>query len=273
MTIAAERHRLRGRRGGDVLTDESQDSVRQDLADAGLAGIGQVHRNLPYAELVARSLARQEGILASNGAIVVRTGLRTGRSPDDRFIVDSKAVHDGVDWGAVNKPCSRRVFDHLLDKASAFLQHRESFVFDGYAGADPAYRLPIRVVSEATWHGLFSHTLFLQPSSVELHERFAPAITVIDCGALTASPKSDGARSEAFVGIDLERRVVLIVGTMYARRDQEVGVLGAELPAARARRAAHALRRQRRPRRRRRRCSSDSRARARPRCRPTPGAT
>ena len=189
--------------------------MREDLAAAGLAGSGEVHRNLPYAELVARSLARKEGILASNGAIVVRTGLRTGRSPHDRFIVDSRAVHDSVDWGAVNKPCPRRVFDHLLDKASAFLQHRESFVFDGYAGADPQYRAPIRVVSEATWHGLFAHTLFLQPSSVELHERFAPAITVIDCGALTASPKSDGARSEAFVGLDLERRVVLIVGTMY----------------------------------------------------------
>jgi len=195
---------------------DGTDHLRDDLAAAGLAGIGQLHRNLPYAELVARSLARREGLLASNGAIVVRTGLRTGRSPDDRFLVDAKAVHDQIDWGKVNRPCSRRVFDHLLDKAAAFLQHRESFVFDGYAGADPAYRLPIRVLSEATWHGLFSHTLFLQPSSVELHERFAPAITVIDCGALTASPKADGARSEAFVGIDLERRLVLIVGTMYA---------------------------------------------------------
>jgi len=192
------------------------DSVRGDLAEAGLTGVGQIHRNLPYAELVARSLARKEGILASNGALVVHTGLRTGRSPHDRFIVDSRAVHDSVDWGAVNKPCSRRVFDHLLDKASAFLQHRESFVFDGYAGADPAFRQPIRVVCEATWHALFAHTLFLQPTSVDLRERFAPAITVIDCGALTASPKVDGARSEAFVGIDLERRLVLIVGTMYA---------------------------------------------------------
>jgi phosphoenolpyruvate carboxykinase (ATP) len=202
--------------GGDVLTDNSEDWVRADLADAGLAAIGQIHRNLPCAELVTRSLARREGILASNGAIVVRTGRRTGRSPNDRFIVNSRAVHDDIDWGAVNRPCSRRVFDHLLDKAGAFLQNRELFVFDGYAGADPTYREPIRVVSEAIWHGLFAHTLFLQPSSTELHKRFAPAITVIDCGALTASPKSDGVRSEAFVGIDLERRIVLIVGTMYA---------------------------------------------------------
>ena len=207
---ARERETRRGR------AKPYEDKLREDLAGAGLAGIGEIHRNLPYAELVARSLARREGMLASNGALVVRTGLRTGRSPDDRFLVDAKAVHDQIDWGKVNKPCSRRVFDHLLDKAGGFLQHRESFVFDGYAGADPAYRLPIRVLSEATWHGLFSHTLFLQPSSVELHERFAPAITVIDCGALTASPRADGARSEAFVGIDLERRIVLIVGTMYA---------------------------------------------------------
>ena len=197
------------------MSDPTQ-AVRDDLAAAGLAGVGEIHRNLPYAELVARSLARKEGILASNGALVVHTGLRTGRSPHDRFIVDTKAVHDTVDWGAINKPCSRRVFDHLLDKASAFLQHRESFVFDGYAGADPGYRQPIRVVAEATWHALFAHTLFLQPTSVELRESFAPAITVIDCGALTASPKVDGARSEAFVGIDFERRLVLIVGTMYA---------------------------------------------------------
>ncbi len=206
----------RGSAAGGGAVSDATDTVRDDLAAAGLAGVGEIHRNLPYAELVARSLARKEGILASNGALVVHTGLRTGRSPHDRFIVDSKAVHDTVDWGAVNKPCSRRVFDHLLDKASAFLQHRESFIFDGYAGADPGYRQPIRVVAEATWHALFAHTLFLQPTSVELRESFAPAITVIDCGALTASPKVDGARSEAFVGIDFERRLVLIVGTMYA---------------------------------------------------------
>ena len=241
----------RGSAAGGGAVSDATDTVRDDLAAAGLAGVGEIHRNLPYAELVARSLARKEGILASNGALVVHTGLRTGRSPHDRFIVDSKAVHDTVDWGAVNKPCSRRVFDHLLDKASAFLQHRESFIFDGYAGADPGYRQPIRVVAEATWHALFAHTLFLQPTSVELRERFAPAITVIDCGALTASPKVDGARSEAFVGIDFERRLVLIVGTMYAGEIKKSVFTMLNYLLPRARRAAHALLGQHRARRRR----------------------
>jgi phosphoenolpyruvate carboxykinase (ATP) len=198
-----------------VISDEAASCVRDDLAAAGLTGVGQIYRNLPYAELVARSLARREGILAGNGAIVVRTGQRTGRSPDDRFLVDVPSIHDSIDWGPVNRPCTRPMFDHLLDKASAFLQHRESFVFDGFAGADPRYRLPIRVVSEATWHALFAHTLFLPATGPELHERFTPAITVVDCGALTASPRADGARSETFIGIDLERGLVLIVGSMY----------------------------------------------------------
>ena len=200
------------RRPGDLPEEQL---VLDQLEAIGIRPAA-VHRNLPYAELTARSLARAEGILAANGAIVVRTGLRTGRSPADRFIVDESGVHDDVAWGGVNVPCSPEMFDRLLDKASAFLQHRDAFVFDGYAGADPAYRMPIRVVTEATWHALFAHTLFLRPATGDLRCPFEPDLTVIDCGALTASPRMDGARSEAFIGIDLARRLVLIVGTMYA---------------------------------------------------------
>jgi phosphoenolpyruvate carboxykinase (ATP) len=191
-------------------------SLRGELAALGLTDTGELHRNLPDAELIARSLARKEGILAASGALVVRTGPRTGRSPDDRFIVDVPSIHQSVDWGSVNHPCSRQSFDLLLSKASAFLQHREVYVFDGVAGADPHHRLPVRVVAEATWHALFARTLFLRPARGALHDEFEPGLTVIACGALTASPNVDGARSEAVIGIDLERRLALIVGTMYA---------------------------------------------------------
>ena len=196
-------------------TPSVEDLTRDQLEDIGLRP-SSVQRNLPYPELIARSLARNEGILAANGAIVVRTGSRTGRSPADRFFVDEPAVHDGVCWGDVNVPCRPETFDRLLDKASGFLRLRDAFVFDGYAGADPAYRLPIRVVTAAAWHALFARTLFLPPTPEEAHEPFVPRLTVVDCGALTVSPEMDGSRSEAFIGIDLKRRLVLIVGTMYA---------------------------------------------------------
>jgi len=187
--------------------------VRAQIGSLGIT-VGSVHRSLPAAELTARSLARQEGILAANGALVVRTGARTGRSPADRFIVAEPAA-DGVAWSDENRQCSPELFDRLLRKASTYLHDREVFVFDGYVGADKAYRLPIRVVADAEWHALFAHTLFLQPTPIEL-EDFAPGFTVINCGALHADSDVDGTRSAVFVGISFSRRVVLILGTMYA---------------------------------------------------------
>ena len=114
--------------------------AREQLEGIGLT-VGSVHRNLPAAELTARALARQEGILAANGALVVQTGARTGRSPADRFIVDEPAA-EGVAWSDVNQPCTPELFEHMLRKASAYLHGREAFVFDGYAGADKAIGSP-----------------------------------------------------------------------------------------------------------------------------------
>ena len=187
--------------------------VRTELEGIGLT-VGSVHRNLPAAELTARSLARQEGILAANGALVVQTGSRTGRSPADRFIVAEPAA-DGVAWSDVNQQCTPELFDRMLRKAGRYLRNREVFVFDGYVGADKAYRLPIRVAAETAWHALFAQTLFLQPIPIE-EEGFTPGFTIVDCGALHADPDVDGTRSAAFIGISFERRLVLIFGTLYA---------------------------------------------------------
>ncbi len=175
---------------------------------------GELHRNLPATELVARSLARGEGRLAANGALVVETGARTGRSPEDRFIVDGPAAKD-VAWGGANRSCTREFFDRMLQKAADYLRGREAFVFDGFAGADAAYRLPIRVLTTEAWHSLFAGTLFLQPQPVDL-DRFAPGFTLINCGKLLADPEVDGTRSDTFVGLDLDRKIILVVGSCYA---------------------------------------------------------
>jgi phosphoenolpyruvate carboxykinase (ATP) len=187
--------------------------VKAELGDLGLS-VRDVHVNLPAAELTARALAREEGILAANGALVVKTGSRTGRSPADRFIVDEPEAAD-VAWSDVNQRCSPEMFDRLLKKAAGYLRDREVFVFEGFVGADREHRLPVRVVAEKAWHALFAQTLFLRPDPVDL-EDFLPGFTVINCGTCHADPDTDGTRSAVFVGISIARRIVLILGTQYA---------------------------------------------------------
>ena len=196
-----------------TLGSTIEDAVRTQLETLGLSGAGEIHRNLAPAALIARSLARGEGILAANGALVVKTGEPSGRSPENRFIVEEPEAAD-VLWGAVNKPCTPALFEKLLGKARGYLHDRDLYVFDGFAGAERNYRLPVRIVADATWHALFAHTLFVRPAPIEL-EDFTPGFTVISCGALRASSDIDGTRSSVYVGISFSRRLVLILGSMY----------------------------------------------------------
>jgi len=198
-----------------AATAAAERRLATDLLELGFTDVAAIHRNLPAAELVARSLARGEGILAANGALVVRTGEPTGRSPADRFIVERPPFTDAVDWGPINQPCSPQLFARLLTRARRHLRGREIYVFDGYAGAERTYRMPLRVVSDTVWHALFAQTLFVRPTAVDLQDAFVPEFTVIDCGALPANPEIDGTRSSVFVGIDFAQKLILILGTMY----------------------------------------------------------
>lgn len=175
----------------------------------------QVHANLPVAQLVETTLALGEARLAANGALVAYTGARTGRSPKDKFTVDDALTHALVDWGKVNRPVSPERFDALLDRVMRHMLERDRFVQDLYCGADPAYRLPIRVIAEYAWHALFVNQLFVRPESGELatHE---PEFTVIAAPEFRAVPERDGTYSEAFIIPDFTRRIVLIGGTKYA---------------------------------------------------------
>ena len=185
----------------------------RDLLGDGAAG--RVHANLRAAPLVELALARGEGTLADNGALVVRTGAKTGRSPDDKYVVRSTQTDKDVWWGNVNRPVSADVFDKLLARAVAHLAGGDRFVFDGFAGASAAQRLPLRVVTDKAWVNLFARTLFIRPTEAELagHE---PAFTVIQVGGLPAGGEAAGVRSDTFIGIDFDRGVVLIMGTQYA---------------------------------------------------------
>ena len=189
---------------------------KMTLERLGLVRYGAVHENLPPARLVEAAVRRREGRLAGNGALVAKTGKRTGRSPKDRFIVEDDLTRERVDWGAVNKPFSAQAFEALLDKAMSYLGNLEEFyVVDAYAGADPRYRLSLQVAAEYAWHALFAHQLFRRPSHEEL-ENFEPEWTVISVPEFLAEPEEDGTESETFVGIDFSRKVVLVAGTRYA---------------------------------------------------------
>lgn len=175
----------------------------------------KVHYNLSVPELVETALARKEGLLASTGAFRATTGKYTGRSPRDKFIVDEPSVHDQIAWGAVNQPISEENFASLYQKAVEYLQGRELFAFDGFAGADSNYRLPIRIINEYAWHNLFVHQLFVRPSAQELQDH-TPAFTVIGVPGVKADPATDGTNSETFIAVSFEKKLVLIGGTEYA---------------------------------------------------------
>jgi phosphoenolpyruvate carboxykinase (ATP) len=175
----------------------------------------QVHANLPVAQLIETALARGEARLAANGAVVAYTGSRTGRSPKDKFTVDDPITHALVDWGKVNRPISPERFEALLARVTDHMLERDRYVQDLYCGADPAYRLPIRVIAEYAWHALFVNQLFVRPKPGELATH-SPEFTVIAAPEFLAVPERDGTSSEAFILADFTRRIVLIGGTKYA---------------------------------------------------------
>ena len=185
------------------------------LGTAELRNTGKVTRNGSVATLVTEALLRGEGQLAENGALVVSTGARTGRSPNDKFFVRREPSASHIWWGKVNQACDEATFERVQSQVLAYLQKRDLYVFDGFVGADPANRLAVRVITPLAWQALFAHTLFRRPSAAEL-EGFRPDVTVLDAGELKLGGKAEGLASEAFVGADLEQKRVVIAGTGYA---------------------------------------------------------
>lgn len=186
-----------------------------NIESLGIINCSKIYRNLPVSELVEKAIQRGEGRLTNTGALAVTTGKYTGRSPEDRFIVDVPSVHDEINWGKVNKPIKPELFDKLYDKLVAYFQNREAFVFDGYAGADKKYRLPIRVVNELASQNLFIHQLLRRPTEEEL-SNFAPGFTIICAPGFKALPKIDSTNSEAFIILNFDKKVVIIGGSQYA---------------------------------------------------------
>ena len=185
------------------------------LDNHGILNVRKVHWNHNTALLYEDIIKNGEGHVAHLGPVVVRTGSHTGRAARDKFIVEEPTTQDKVWWGKVNKPISQQHFDNMFRRLQAYLQDRDVWVQDCFAGADARYRLPVRVVTVRAWHSLFARTMFIQATDEEqaVHK---PEFTILHAPPFHAIPEVDGTNSETFILLNLAKRVVLIGGTSYA---------------------------------------------------------
>ena len=186
------------------------------LEKLGIISPAAVYRNLTPAQLTEAALRRKEGTLSNKGALVVTTGKYTGRSPEDKFIVDTPTIHDQIAWGKVNRPIEKAKFDAIKSKMVAYLQNREIFIFDGMAGADPACTKKFRIVNELASQNLFIHQLLIRPTAEELANYGEADFTIIAAPGFKCIPEIDGVHSEAAILVDYEAKLVLIAGSQYA---------------------------------------------------------
>jgi phosphoenolpyruvate carboxykinase (ATP) len=184
------------------------------LEDLGIRNYRKAYWNESPEFLQEATIVREQGTISDTGALVVSTGKFTGRSPQDRFIVKDDITRDAVDWNNINLPFTSEGFDKLYDKITAYFAGREVFVRDAFGGADPKYRIGVRVITELPWSNMFAYNMFLRPSSDELMA-FAPDWTVINAPGFMAIPEEDGTRQANFAILNFTRRCIIVGGTGY----------------------------------------------------------
>lgn len=184
------------------------------LDELGLSNARGVSWNLTPAELIMEAIKNGEGVLTDTGAIMWDTGKFTGRAPKDRYIVKDALTQDLVWWGDINKEFNSEKFDELYNKVIASLNYKKLYVRDAYAGADPDYRLKVRIIDTQAIHNLFCYNMFLRPTAEEL-EDFHPDFRILAVPEFMADPEVDGTRSPNFAIINFKRRIILVGGTGY----------------------------------------------------------
>ena len=196
-----------------------QVNPRATLETQGISGLRSVYYNYLEPALVEAAVARGEGHLGKGGALLCSTGQFTGRSPKDKFVVRTPLVEETI-WWDNNAAMTPAAFDRLHGDMLAHMQGRDYFVQDLYAGADPAHRLDVRVVTELAWHGLFIRHLLRRPARAEL-AGFAPDWTIINCPSFKADPTRHGCRTETVITLNFDKKLILIANTAYAGENKK----------------------------------------------------
>jgi len=205
---------------------------RDALSGTGVKATAAVHANLTAAQLVTHALRRNEGTLSADGALIVNTGIHTGRSVADKFAVDEPEVTADAWWRNGHQKLAPASFEVLTGRVRAYLQGRELFTQDLYAGADPAYRIRVRLVSTEAWHTLFARNMFIRPADAELAE-FEPDYVILHAPNFQADPATDGVRSATAIVVSYTQRLIVIAGSEYGGEIKKsiFGVMNWKLPA------------------------------------------
>ena len=196
-----------------ISTAKAQRAIH--LAGTGVHAGHAVHANLSAPALTEAAISRREGHLSADGALMVRTGVHTGRSPRDKFVVDEPGVTDDIWWGSVNKKLPPEKFALLTGRVRAYLQGQELFTQDLYAGADPARRIRVRLVTTQAWCALFARNMFIRPPVADL-EGFEPDYVILHAPLFHAEPELDGVRTSTAVALSFHQKLIVIAGTEYA---------------------------------------------------------
>jgi len=192
----------------------------KDLAldKMGFTDLGQVLRNLPVEDIIENIIDHQEGTLGLNGAVMVDTGRYTGRSPKDKYFVDEESSNKNLWWGPVNAKIDESIFDDLYEQVVDYYNHSDdsnTYVFDGFAGADPTYRLNVRIIAKKAWQAHFAHNMFIRPDEGEL-EGFNPDFTIINASDVYNQKfEAYGMHSKTFIIFHMAKRIAIIGGTEY----------------------------------------------------------
>lgn len=197
------------------MTTSNGIQSKHGLENNGLTNLKKVYWTLPTASLIEHAVQRGEGVLAHGGGLIVSTGIHTGRSVKDKFVVNEKTNGDDIWWGEINQPMSQDHFDRIYARMKDYFQDREVFVQDITVVAHPSYNKPIRVITEHAWLSLFAHNMFIRKPQHEL-ETHVPEYTVIMAPGFFADPKSEGTNSETVIAVNFEAKLILIGGTIYS---------------------------------------------------------
>jgi len=187
-----------------------------NLSSIGVSNLRLAYWNLTIEALYEEAVFRGEGVTSRGGPFIAHTGKHTARSANDKFVVRHTDSENNVWWGVYNRPFEIEKFDALYARMLGYLQGKDVFVQDVYAGADEQYRLPVRFVTEQAWHGMFIRNMFIMPESLEEYKRFVPEFTIVGVPGFKSTPSIDNTNSETFIVLNFEKKLAIVGNTHYA---------------------------------------------------------
>lgn len=185
------------------------------LENHGVTDLNIIYWNLPPESLYEEITFRREGHITRQGAIAVSSGKHTARAANDKFIVREPSTEENIWWGEYNRPYDVKKFNDIYNRMLGYIQGRDIFVQDCYVGADPEYRIPIRIITEYAWHSLLARNMFLLPQSAEEYQQHIPAFTLVAVPSFKAIEAIDGTNSETFIGLNYEQNLAIVASSAY----------------------------------------------------------